>query len=198
MPSLPSLSEKCGENFCYKDFVECGETFLALRPQNFPKETETYKALRELAQVILDPVWEEFSDIELTYGLSCRDLYQHINARISPALDQHASYELNARGKKICSRGGAAVDFYCPGISSLQIAQWIVKFCQFDRLYFYGTDRPIHVSIGPDQSRNAILMRRSDKLNRRIPRKVSLEDFIALKAEDDLVMSCATTKGRCS
>jgi hypothetical protein len=195
MPPLPSLDEKCGENFRYKDIVECGETFLELRPNNVPREKKTYEALRELAQSVLDPLWDKFGDIKLTYGLSCRDLHQHIKARISPPLDQHASYELNTRGKQICARGGAAVDLYCPGVSSLKAAQWIVKNCPFDRLYFYGSENPIHVSIGPEQNRQVILMRQSTTADRRVPRKVSVEGFIMLKKEDDLIMSCVATKG---
>jgi putative transposase len=122
-------------------------------------------------------------------------LFRHINRRISPPIDQHASYELNTKGDLVCSRGGAAVDFSCVNVSSLQIAQWIAKNCPFDRLYFYGVERPIHVSIGPDKNRRIILMRKSETSDRRIPRKISNEDFIALNERDDLVVSCAIGTG---
>jgi hypothetical protein len=194
MSPLPSLDEKCGKNFRYKNFVECGEAFHALRPNNIPNSDRTYEALRALAQEILDPVWETFGTIELTYGLSCPDLFRHIDGRVSPPLDQHASYELNTKGEPICSRGGAAADFFSPRTSSLQIAQWIVNNCPFDRLYFYGIERPIHVSIGPEKSRQIILMRQSTTSNRRIPRKVLIKDFIALTKDDDLVVDCTATK----
>jgi hypothetical protein len=38
----------------------------------------------------------------------------------------------------------------------LEVAKWIVQSLPFDRLYYYGKDRPVHVSFGPDQSRMAI------------------------------------------
>jgi hypothetical protein len=195
MSSVPSLDEKCGDNFCYRDFIECGETFAALQPNNVPKEHKSYAALRELTQEILDPVWSEFGKLELTYGLSCRDLHRQIIARISPPLDQHASYELNTRGSQICKRGGAAVDFRCSEVGSLEVAQWLVSKRSFDRLYFYGSERPIHVSIGPDQSRQVVLMQQSAVPGRRIPRKTSTQDFIGFKEDDDLIKSCTANPG---
>ncbi len=195
MSTVPLLDEDCGANFSYRDFVECGETFATLEPNNVPKQQRTYAALQELAREILDPVWNEFGKIELTYGISCQALYRHIKARISPNLDQHASYELNAAGNQICNRGGAAVDFYCPAADALNVAQWIVIHCPFDRLYFYGLKRPIHISIGPDESRRVVLMRESNKMHRRIPRNTSIEEFIGLKQDDDLVRSCTVKPG---
>ena len=190
MSSAPFLDEKCGVNFSYRDFVECGHTFAALQPNNVPKQWKTYAALRNLALKILDPVWNQFGELELTYGVSCRDLYRHIDTRISPSLDQHASYELNTRGMEICKRGGAAVDFRCLNTCSLYVAQWLVSKCPFDRLYFYGSERPLHVSIGPDQSRQVVLMRQSAMTGRRFPQKISLEKFIGFKEDDDLIKAC--------
>ena len=108
MPPVPALDEKCGKYFRFKDLVECGETYAALTPDNVPKQQKTYAALKELAEEILDPIWSKFGELKLTYGLSCRNLHLHINAKISPSLDQHASYEKNQRGELICERGGAA------------------------------------------------------------------------------------------
>jgi len=195
MTPLPSLDEKCGIYFCYRDFIECGETYTALRPNNVPKQQKTYAALKELAEKVLDPIWSEFGEPELSYGLSCRELHRHISARISPPVDQHASYELNTVGNQICKRGGAAVDLRCPDVSSLKVAQWLISNCSFDRLYFYGSERPIHVSIGPDQSHQVVLMRQSTEPGRRIPRKTSTQDFIELKEEDDLIKSCSVVSG---
>ena len=195
MSFIPPLDEKCGEHFCYRDFVECGETFVTLQLSNIPKEQKSYESLKELSQAILDPVWSEFGEVELTYGLSCQELHRQIKARISPPLDQHASYELNTRGSQICKRGGAAVDFRCSDVSSLKVAQWLVSNCAFDRLYFYGSERPIHISIGPDQSRQVVLMRQSLKPGRRVPQKTSIQDFIGLKEDDNLIRSC-TFKSR--
>jgi hypothetical protein len=193
---FPSLDEKCGKNFHYRDFFECGETFQALRTNNVPNSKKTYEALRELAQTILDPVWDEFGPIELTYGLSCPSLFRHIDKRIYPPRDQHASYELNNNGNLVCPRGGAAADFRCSNISSLHIAQWTVKNCPFDRFYFYGIDRPIHVSIGPDKSSQITLMQFSATPDRRIPRNISIEDFLGLNEEDHLVVNCSVKNGK--
>ena len=32
-----------------------------------------------------------------------------------------------------------------------EVANWVAENTPFDRLYFYGEDRPIHVSYGPEQ-----------------------------------------------
>jgi hypothetical protein len=195
MAALPSLEEKCGRYFRYRDFIECGETFHAIQPDNIPKSTKTYEALQELARKILDPICDQFGNIELTYGVSCPDLSRQITRRISPPLDQHASYEVNRNGILICPRGGAAVDFFCTGFNSLTVAQWIGQNCQHDRMYFYGIERPIHVSVGPENKRHIVLMRISENPNRRVPRKVSIEDFERLNEQDNLIASCSSTRG---
>ena len=194
MMPLPSLDEKCGNNFSFRDFVECGETYTDKQPNNVPKEQETYAALRDLAREIIDPVCDELGNVELTYGVSCRELHKHIKLRISPPLDQHASYELNRAGNRICDRGGAAVDFICLTTNALIVAQWVVRNCAFDRLYFYGSERPIHVSVGPDKSRQIVLMRQAAKTDRRVPRNISTQNFIKLKEDDELVRSCTTRR----
>jgi hypothetical protein len=38
----------------------------------------------------------------------------------------------------------------------------------FDRLYFYGTDRPIHVSVGPEEARGVVSMLQGPS-GRRVP-----------------------------
>lgn len=44
-----------------------------------------------------------------------------------------------------------------------EVASYICKNIEFDRLYFYGKDRPLHISIGPENSRYALIReRRSD------------------------------------
>jgi hypothetical protein len=32
-----------------------------------------------------------------------------------------------------------------------EVADWVAENTRFDRLYFYGEDRSIHVSYGPEQ-----------------------------------------------
>jgi hypothetical protein len=40
----------------------------------------------------------------------------------------------------------------------LEVAQWIAHNTPFDRLYVYGDDKPIHVSVGPENKREIVLM----------------------------------------
>ena len=102
--------------------------------------------------------------------------------RVAPNLDQHAAHELNRNGRKVCERGGAAADFQVAGISSREVARWIVSNTRFDRLYFYGPDRPIHVSAARDPNREIVLMREIAS-GRRVPRVVEEGVFLA----DDLL-----------
>jgi hypothetical protein len=58
-------------------------------------------------------------------------------------------------------------------------AQWIVVNTPFDRLYFYGDNKPIHVSFGPEHSRQVVRMM-AGKSGRLVPHVTSREDFLAL------------------
>jgi DNA phosphorothioation-associated putative methyltransferase len=174
---LPSLDASCGQFLTYRNLVECGETQASSGLENIPKQPESFGALRVLAQEVLDPVIEEYGMIELTYGFSSAALSQKIPGRIAPRIDQHAAHEKNRLGNLICSRKGAAVDFYVEDESMLEVAQWIVKNCNFDRLYFYGDARPLHVSVGPDRSGLVVLMKtRQD--GRIGPVKATNESFL--------------------
>ncbi|GAM62963.1 hypothetical protein JCM19232_4640 [Vibrio ishigakensis] len=52
-----------------------------------------------------------------------------------------------------------------------KVALYITQNLPFDRLYFYGKDRPLHVSFGPDQSRY-IQYRRTKENGDRVLAKV--------------------------
>ena len=121
---------------------------------------------------MLDPVVEYFGGIELTYGFAGQQLTRLISGRIAPAIDQHAASEVNAAGKAICGRGGAAIDFLVQFEDMREVASWVVANCVFDRMYFYGKERPLHVSVGPHLTREVYEM--VDKGGRRIPRRLSL------------------------
>ena len=54
--------------------------------------------------------------------------------------------------------------------SSLQVASFIAETTAFDRLYVYGEDRPLHVSVGPQRS--GLVYRLADFGARRVPRRV--------------------------
>ena len=113
-----------------------------------------------------------FGGIKLTYGFCSHALSKHIKGRIAPELDQHALYERSSEGKLICDRGGAACDFIVPDEDMEEVSRWIMENLPFDRLYFYGKGRPIHVSYAEKPQRVAYEMRES-ATGRRIPRPFS-------------------------
>lgn len=174
----PELDERCSTHFRYRQLIECGETQKKYRIQNLPKEPESYQALKELAINILDPVVSEFGRCELTYCFAGQELTKHIKGRIAPSLDQHAAFERNKNKKLICERGGAAVDFIYSDLDMGQVAIWIVKNCAFDRIYFYGSSRPIHVSYGQQHSRQVVEVKISQSTGRLYPKVLRNEDFI--------------------
>lgn len=178
--TLPRLDEQCGRHFFFRDFIQCGETQAKTGIPNIPEQVETYNALTHLATSILDPVIDYFGGISFTYGFCSRELVRHIPGRIAPKLDQHAGHELNTRGKPICKRLGVAVDFIVTDESMLEVAQWIVKNTPFDRLYFYGDNRPIHVSSGPEKKSEIVVMT-TEKNGRSIPKVVKAEAFLSFR-----------------
>lgn len=181
--SIPGLDESCGANFTFRDFIECGETQQRLGLRNIPLNPLTYNAIHRLAIEMLDPVIEYFGDIRLTYGFCSSDLAKHIDQRIAPKLDQHAGHECNRLGKPICERLGAAVDFFIEDENMLEVAQWIVQNCPFDRIYYYGADKPLHVSLAETVSRQITLMLSVKQGGQRIPKTLSAEGFILLQTE---------------
>jgi DNA phosphorothioation-associated putative methyltransferase len=144
--TIPDLDDLCGDNLTYRQLIECGETQTVTGIQNLPKQPDSYTALYELAKNVLDPVIEYFGMIQLTYGFCSHELSKKIPARIAPKLDQHCAYELNSKKKLVCDRLGAAVDFIIDDENMNDVTKWIIQNTSFDRLYFYGENRPIHVS----------------------------------------------------
>lgn len=156
--SIPDLDASCGQYLTYRQLLECGETQAKTGLPNMPKESESYTALYELAKNVLDPVIDYFGMITLTYGFCSPELGKLIKERVAPKLDQHAAHELNKNGLPICPRLGAAADFLVENEDMLEIAHWIAKNTSFDRIYYYGKDRPIHVSYGASQCRKTVEM----------------------------------------
>jgi DNA phosphorothioation-associated putative methyltransferase len=161
--SIPDLDQACGANFTFRTFVQCGETQARLGIANVPLRAETYNALYELAVNVLDPIVEYFGAIRVTYGFASADLTRQIRSRIAPRLDQHAGCEHNRRGVAVCSRGGAACDFIVDDENMREVADWLIAQTPFDRLYYYGPDRPVHVSWSAAPSRQAFEMRASTR-----------------------------------
>lgn len=169
-PNLPELDSPCGHYLTYRQLIECGATQQAIGLPNIPKQADSYTALFELTINILDPVIDYFGMIRLTYGFCSHELGKLIKKRVAPKLDQHAAHELNTQKNHICPRLGAAVDFIVEDENMREVADWIAQNTSFDRLYFYGDDRPIHVSFGPEQKREYIDLVMTDS-GRQVPRK---------------------------
>ncbi|MDV7106082.1 hypothetical protein R3X26_16915 [Vibrio sp. TH_r3] len=123
--------------------------------------------LHLLQSQILDPL-TKLGEVEITYGFTgqklLRFILQNSPKDIAPKIDQHAAMELNSKGNRICKRDGAACDFYIHGYENKmdEVAKYLCEHLQFDRLYFYGKSRPIHVSIGADHSRYALIRQTRD------------------------------------
>ncbi len=175
---IPDLDDKCGLYFTYRQFIECGETWAKTKIDNLPQKPDSYNALFTLAKEILDPVINYYGMVELTYGFCSAKLAKAIPGRIAPKLDQHSAHELNRLKNPICSRLGAACDFIVSDEDMLEVAQWVVENTPFDRLYFYGNDKPIHVSIGPEEKGKIVVMR-PGKI-RLIPSVIKKDKFMKL------------------
>ena len=171
---------KCSKFFSYEDIYQCGETWYENKESisNIPKEKATYEGIKKLCENILDPIQKKFGRIELTYGFASLELTKKIKGRIYPVTDQHAGYEKKDNGEYICRRLGQAVDFKIEGIDSLQIGQWIIdNLLPFDRLYFYESKRPLHISYGPNQKKQIIFMREYEP-NKRVPQVIKNFDIL--------------------
>jgi len=136
-----------------------------------PISPESERQLRHLQNEIIAPLQIRFGAVDVTYGYTSHSLLRWILKNspgdMAPDIDQHASMELNSNGKRICKRDGAACDFYVEGYENRmdEVAKYICTHLAFDRLYFYGKSKPIHISIGPENSRYALIRQaRSDGL----------------------------------
>lgn len=61
----------------------------------------------------------------------------------------------------------------------LEVAQWMVQNTPFDRLYFYGNDKPLHVSYGKEHNRVIVLML-PGKSRQLVPTVVTKETFLQM------------------
>lgn len=172
------LDRRCGRHLCFRDLIEAGETWRRVRVPNLPDQPGTVASLQRLTRDVLDPVVEQFGPIEITYGFASRELTRHIPGRIDPSRDQHSGHELRPNGEPICVRLGQAADFRVPGLCSRALAAWITARLPFDRLYFYGTDRPVHVSVGPEEARAVISMLPGPS-GRRVPQRRTVDWLMA-------------------
>lgn len=174
-PSAAGLDDRASHHFTYRDLCDCGETWREGQVKNVPLQAATFASMRRLCMEILDSVVDRFGPLQLTYGFSGPALIRRIRHGIASRLDQHAGHELNRSGKPVCARLGQAVDLYIPRRSSLEVARFIVAQTPFDRLYVYGTDRPLHVSWGPQQTGQISVMTVHGR--RRMPRVMPQDQF---------------------
>lgn len=178
----------CSRYFQYQDLFCCSDTWQLHRPENIPLQHQSWLDLAALATTLLDPLAENFSKPILTYGFAGPRLQKLIRQKprpqIAPHLDQHAASELNSNGKLICPRAGAAVDLKVTGISTWELALWIAKELPFDRMYFYGSNRPVHLSFHQQPKRQIVQLRQHNG-GKLIPIKLSLERLATLNIEVD-------------
>ena len=144
--------------------LHCCDTWHALVREghvldNRPERLETWAAIECLQNELLRPLEEEFGLVQLTYGFAGAELVKAVKKRaaaggwmpgVFPEGDQHAGYELDALGQRICETDGMAVDLRVPGRGSDEVRAWILGRLPFDKMYFYGCERPIHLSWAPD------------------------------------------------
>jgi hypothetical protein len=158
---------------------------------NFPKESESIKSTILIIEKVLLPVSRKFNDIKITYGFVSPELNRYIQRNSSsgtyPSIDQHAASELNNAANKICKRHGLACDFTVNGYEKRmdEVMKFIVNSLDFDKIYYYGESRPIHVSVGEKAEKHLQIMNVSDK-GRRIPGKKAFGNKAKALAEEQI------------
>jgi hypothetical protein len=142
-------------------FCMVSETYQRHRDEidPYPWQPESIEAIASLFTHLLDPVIDHFGSERfiLTYGFCSVDLKKILEKGRNQTcckIDQHCAHELNTAGKLICHRLGAAADFRIVGMQSDRLVQWIQQVeLPFDSIYYYGCDRSIHISYGPQHKR---------------------------------------------
>lgn len=132
-----------------------------------PQNPESIRAITELNKLIIDPIIDHYGvdRFQLTYGFCSSDLQKFLaqkdpttgkkNGRVDPRRDQHMAHEINRNGNYYCRRLGAACDFIILNTDSDAVVKWIfTEQLLFDSLYFYGTNKPIHISYAPQPKRD--------------------------------------------
>jgi hypothetical protein len=149
------------------EFCTCTNTYklFAQKINPYPQQEESIQAIKNLNQYLIDPIIEHFGweNFQLTYGFCSPDLKKYLQrknektgqkyGRVEPSRDQHMACEKNTKGNYYCSRLGAACDFFIINQTSDLVLTWIIKQqLPYDRIYYYGKTRPIHISYGPENT----------------------------------------------
>lgn len=158
-----------GKYLTLEEVCTCTQTYhrYAEKIDPYPHQLETLAALAALNHEIIDPIINYFGreNFRLTYGFCSPTLKRFLNqkdpvtgvknGRIDPSRDQHMACERNRNGKYYCDRLGAACDFRILNQTSEQVVEWILETqLPFDSLYFYGSQRPIHISYSRQHKRD--------------------------------------------
>lgn len=158
-----------GKYLSLAEFCQCSQTYQKYQQEidPLPKNPESISAIKDLNQYIIDPIIDNFGRdrFKLTYGFCSPDLKRFLNkkdpisgiknGRIDPTRDQHMAHEINKNGNYHCKRLGAACDFLVVNLDSKSLVDWILsEQLPFDSLYFYGLNKPIHISYGPEHKRD--------------------------------------------
>ena len=175
-----NLDDLCSEFFSLNDLISAGETASSSPLDNLPREQDTVQALASLAKAILDPVTQHFERPKLTYAFSGPTNIAKITRNIAPRVDQHASFERQRNGKRICAFDGAAADFQVRGRASTMVTQYIIEELDFDAIYFYGKNRPIHVSWSQSPRKLVVEMKFNTAYQRHFPVRRTPERFLEL------------------
>ena len=161
----------------------------AISLDNTPKESESLESTIMMIETVLLPICKKFGNVTITYGFVSSELNKYIQKNSSsgtyPSIDQHAASELNNVNNHICKRHGLACDFIVNGYEERmdEVMLFIVKNLSFDKIYFYGNDRPLHVSVGNESERHLQVMNVSDR-GRRIPGKKAYGKKAKILAEE--------------
>jgi hypothetical protein len=145
--------------------------------------------LQKLTRDMLLPLAQHFGALHITYGFTGPALTRYIQrqspAGTAPNLDQHACIELNSKGKNICNRSGAACDLIAQGYEERMhlVARFICQQLSFDKLYFYGRNRPIHISVSDESLRHLQIMQHSTN-GKRYPGKKAFGDNVLALAKE--------------
>lgn len=155
---------------------------------NEPILDSSKMALERLVDEILLPINRMLGKPRITYGFTSFPLKKFIQkaspSGTAPTLDQHSSYETNSAGTQICSRGGAACDFFVEGVATSDIVRFITQKLNYDRIYYYGNNRPLHVSIHLTEPLKHLQIMCESENGRRYPGKKAFGDQAVILAED--------------
>lgn len=164
-------SEKISKSLTIKDFCTVTKTYQLFQDfiNPYPQEEKTLDWIRQLGDKVIKPIEKKFgaSNFALTYGFCAKGLLTFLRTtnpktgkpfgRIYEKVDQHMGEELNRNGKPYCKHPGIACDFYIKGVSSKDVLAWLLidSNIPYDSIYYYGEDRPIHISYGVKQRKQA-------------------------------------------